>query len=539
MVMHQSPGGPVVLEGVLVEPQAGGLPRRADPGAAPARRGALRRARRRPVDAPDGRDRSSPPTRPPQRQTRRSTRRPRSGPARARPTRSTHSTFRWTIPPRPGRPARPSTDAAPDEANYRVRRARPRSGRADQRGRPHPAGHRPGPVARLLPRPARLQRGRQGAGNAVLASGDDPARAARGRPAPRPISRRLVHVNLEVDDIEAAYERLRESGVRVHVRAPGGQPGHQAGAVGGGLPRPGRPRHRAHPVARTRRGLTRPDRRTRRPVRRQPRMTRRTCSAYAQTRREDEPERRAATSAAGRRAAAGTWSTVPACQAQRAAHHAGEHDARPPPAPRPRRSPAPLRSPPTTRIGWIASSSTSASRPSVPAPRPRTARSGLRSPERRGLARPRARSSAAPVVPASRSAPVGSRSVGGAWVPLRAGHRFSSRRASATVTTEPVTSTPTPLSSPGDVRPRPAPPPPRSRPASSSADVHPVLAEDLDGQRGQLVGRHRPGRAVAGDHDLRRRPAPAAPAAPSTSLSASTRDHADQPAERELLAAAR
>ena len=29
-----------------------------------------------------------------------------------------------------------------------------------------------------------------------------------------PISRRLVHVNLEVDDIQGAYERLRESGVR-------------------------------------------------------------------------------------------------------------------------------------------------------------------------------------------------------------------------------------------------------------------------------------------------------------------------------------
>lgn len=29
-----------------------------------------------------------------------------------------------------------------------------------------------------------------------------------------PISRRLVHVNLEVDDIQAAYERLRGSGVR-------------------------------------------------------------------------------------------------------------------------------------------------------------------------------------------------------------------------------------------------------------------------------------------------------------------------------------
>ncbi|MBF5032734.1 VOC family protein [Micromonospora sp. ANENR4] len=53
----------------------------------------------------------------------------------------------------------------------------------------------------------------RGEGNAVLASG--PTRLVLRRvTGAAPISRRLVHVNLEVDDIQGAYERLRESGVR-------------------------------------------------------------------------------------------------------------------------------------------------------------------------------------------------------------------------------------------------------------------------------------------------------------------------------------
>ncbi|MFR9780245.1 VOC family protein [Micromonospora sp. MS34] len=53
----------------------------------------------------------------------------------------------------------------------------------------------------------------RGAGNAVLASG--PTRLVlREVTEAAPISRRLVHVNLEVDDIQAAYQRLRDSGVR-------------------------------------------------------------------------------------------------------------------------------------------------------------------------------------------------------------------------------------------------------------------------------------------------------------------------------------
>ncbi|WP_446216478.1 VOC family protein [Micromonospora sp. IBHARD004] len=53
----------------------------------------------------------------------------------------------------------------------------------------------------------------RGSGNAVLASGATRL-VLREVTGAAPISRRLVHVNLEVDDIEAAYERLRGSGVR-------------------------------------------------------------------------------------------------------------------------------------------------------------------------------------------------------------------------------------------------------------------------------------------------------------------------------------
>ncbi|MGV9373400.1 VOC family protein [Micromonospora tulbaghiae] len=53
----------------------------------------------------------------------------------------------------------------------------------------------------------------RGEGNAVLSSG--PTRLVLRRvTGAAPISRRLVHVNLEVDDIQGAYERLRDSGVR-------------------------------------------------------------------------------------------------------------------------------------------------------------------------------------------------------------------------------------------------------------------------------------------------------------------------------------
>ncbi|MFD0786083.1 VOC family protein, partial [Micromonospora azadirachtae] len=53
----------------------------------------------------------------------------------------------------------------------------------------------------------------RGDGNALLASGTTRL-VLRQVSEAAPVSRRLVHVNLEVDDIQAAYGRLRDSGVR-------------------------------------------------------------------------------------------------------------------------------------------------------------------------------------------------------------------------------------------------------------------------------------------------------------------------------------
>ncbi|TCB96623.1 VOC family protein [Micromonospora zingiberis] len=53
----------------------------------------------------------------------------------------------------------------------------------------------------------------RGAGNAVLASGATRL-VLREVTGAQPVSRRLVHVNLDVDDIQGAYERMRDSGVR-------------------------------------------------------------------------------------------------------------------------------------------------------------------------------------------------------------------------------------------------------------------------------------------------------------------------------------
>ncbi|MEU6023950.1 VOC family protein [Micromonospora sp. NPDC047134] len=53
----------------------------------------------------------------------------------------------------------------------------------------------------------------RGAGNAVLASGATRL-VLREVSGAQPVSRRLVHVNLDVDNIQGAYERLRDSGVR-------------------------------------------------------------------------------------------------------------------------------------------------------------------------------------------------------------------------------------------------------------------------------------------------------------------------------------
>ena len=51
-----------------------------------------------------------------------------------------------------------------------------------------------------------------GVGSAVLASGDARILLRRVADMP-PVDRRVVHLNLEVDDVHAEYERLRAAGV--------------------------------------------------------------------------------------------------------------------------------------------------------------------------------------------------------------------------------------------------------------------------------------------------------------------------------------
>lgn len=167
VVVHQRPGGPKVLEGELVEPMTAPLPRRAPAPRPPAEEG----FDTVPVDSIDV---------------------PLDEPAAA---------------PAP-------TAEELDEAIF------------------GPAGDEPAEVAgspisgvgitllvtdldRSLDfyRDLGFEELDRGAGNAVLSSG--PTRLVlRQVTGAAPISRRLVHVNLEVDDIQAAYQRLRGSGVR-------------------------------------------------------------------------------------------------------------------------------------------------------------------------------------------------------------------------------------------------------------------------------------------------------------------------------------
>ena len=60
-------------------------------------------------------------------------------------------------------------------------------------------------------------------------------------------------------------------------------------------------------------------------------------------------------------------------------------------------------------------------------------------------------------------------------------------------------------------------------------DLHPLVAEDLDGERGQLVGVHRAVGGVLGDHDLREDRLEGLQQAPYV-LVAARPDHTDQPA---------
>ncbi|MER7592232.1 VOC family protein [Micromonospora sp. NPDC127501] len=217
VVMHQSPGGPVVLEGVVVEPQTGGLPRRAttpaprppaeerfdEPTAdrfdASEESGTTAPPAEDPVDPPSAQRFDPPPAQ-------------RSGPGAADPLDP------LDLPlddPSPAGDARATvTDEELDQAIFGF----------DAGSAADPAAPISGVGLTLLvtdlPRSLDFYRDvlgfsevDQGAHNAVLASGTTRI-VLREVTGAAPISRRLVHVNLEVSDIEAAYERLRESGVR-------------------------------------------------------------------------------------------------------------------------------------------------------------------------------------------------------------------------------------------------------------------------------------------------------------------------------------
>ncbi|MCX5067102.1 VOC family protein [Micromonospora lupini] len=245
VVMSRSPGGPVVLEGVVVEPQTGpGLPRRATPaprppaeehfdkpGAdplaplddrvdrpgdrhdprpdAPSTPGPDDRFEPGPDDRPaTAEDRLDPPVAPrvdpPPAQ--------RTGPVAMDPLDP------LDLPlddPSPTGTARETVTAEDlDEAIFGY----------DGASAADPAGPISGVGLTLLVTDLSRSLGfyrdmlgfsevDQGAGNAVLASGTTRL-VLREVTGAAPISRRLVHVNLEVNDIEAAYGRLRDSGVR-------------------------------------------------------------------------------------------------------------------------------------------------------------------------------------------------------------------------------------------------------------------------------------------------------------------------------------
>ncbi|MDG4805738.1 VOC family protein [Micromonospora sp. WMMD1120] len=219
VVLHQSPGGPVVLEGVVVEQQQGaGLPRRATPAPRPAAEErfdetsadrydrpaedplrATATPTTPPVDAPAGSRAETPPAQ-------------RTGPVAEDP--ADPLDLPLDDPSTTG-PARETvTDEELDEAIFGF----------EGRAATDPTGPISGVGLTLLV--TDLSRSLdfyrdvlgftevdQGAHNAVLAFGATRL-VLREVTGAAPISRRLVHVNLEVSDIEAAYERLRGSGVR-------------------------------------------------------------------------------------------------------------------------------------------------------------------------------------------------------------------------------------------------------------------------------------------------------------------------------------
>ncbi|MGC4791824.1 VOC family protein [Micromonospora sp. DT178] len=187
VVMHQRPGGPVVLEGTLVEqPATGTLPRRATPTPRPpAEERFDAPAPADPLDLPL--DDPAPP-------------RDRVRDERISPEELDEAIFG------PG----PATDVDGEAGET--------AAAGDEFGAPI-AGVGLTLLVTDLPRSLNFYRDLgftevdRGSGNAVLASGTTRL-VLREVTEAAPISRRLVHVNLEVDDIGSAYERLRGTGVR-------------------------------------------------------------------------------------------------------------------------------------------------------------------------------------------------------------------------------------------------------------------------------------------------------------------------------------
>ncbi|MGB2571835.1 VOC family protein [Micromonospora citrea] len=174
VVVHQRPGGPVVLEGTVVEqPQAGTLPRRATPAPRPPAEERFDASPVDPIDVP-------------------------------------------LDDPQPADRIRPDELNELDEAIFGYDPEAVAD--ADDDSAPI-SGVGLTLLVTDLSRSLDFYRSLgftevdRGSGNAVLASGSTRL-VLREITEAAPISRRLVHVNLEVDDIDAAYRRLRDSGVK-------------------------------------------------------------------------------------------------------------------------------------------------------------------------------------------------------------------------------------------------------------------------------------------------------------------------------------
>ncbi|MEV1018667.1 MULTISPECIES: VOC family protein [unclassified Micromonospora] len=223
VVVSQAPGGPVVLEGVVVEQQPGaGLPRRATPAPRPPAEEHFDQPGVDPDDPDDVRAAESdddPVDAEAQARSAPSADRPTDAPPTQRTgPLATDPLDPLDLPlddPTPAGAARETVTAeALDEAIFGY----------DGASAADPAGPISGVGLTLLVTDLARSLGfyrdmlgfsevDQGTGNAVLAFGSTRL-VLREVTGAAPISRRLVHVNLEVDDIEAAYGRLRGSGVR-------------------------------------------------------------------------------------------------------------------------------------------------------------------------------------------------------------------------------------------------------------------------------------------------------------------------------------